>query len=312
MMLRYRADIRTLWFIATYFVLFATLWLVEMPFWATAVMFCATCVFSWFCAVITHNTIHCPVFRSRRANRIFQVILTLTYGHPVSAFVPGHNLSHHTNTQTQRDVMRTTKVRYRVNLLNLLLFFPTVAGAIMRGDIQFGTAMRKYRPRWFRQFMVEAIVFVVASAVLLVIDWKKFLLYWYLPHLWAAFGIVTINYLQHDGADQDHPYNHSRNFTSRFFGWWTFNNGFHAAHHIRPGTHWSELRTMHEREVAPFNDPRLDEPSIVAYCWKAFIWPGKRLRYDGTPVVLPEPAPDESWIPSRSDTPPDVSLGAVT
>lgn len=310
-MLRYRADIRTLGFVATYFVLLAYAWVVDPPLAVMIPLLVVLCSFAWFCAVITHNVIHLPVFRSRRLNQVFQVILTMTYGHPVSAFVPGHNLSHHKYTQTARDVMRTTKVRYRWNFLNGALFFFTVGGSIMKGDVAFGTAMRKHRPKWFRQFLLESGVFVGVSAVLLVLDWRKFLLYWYLPHFWAAWGIVTINFLQHDGAEPDHPYNHSRNFTGRFFGWWTFNNGFHGAHHIEAGRHWSLLRQMHEEEVVPHIDPRLCEPSIAAYIWRTFFWPAKRLRYDGTPVVLPPPMPDESWIPARAETPSDVSLGAV-
>lgn len=310
-MLRYRADLRTLAFVATYFVLFTVGWVVDPPLWALIPFLVVLCSFAWFCAVITHNVIHLPVFRSAALNKVFQVVLTMTYGHPVSAFVPGHNLSHHKYTQTARDVMRTTKVRYRWNLLNGALFFFTVGGSIMKGDISFGSAMRKHRPKWFRQFLLESGVFIAVSVALLVLDWRKFLLYWYLPHFWAAWGIVTINFLQHDGADPDHPYNHSRNFTGRFFGWWTFNNGFHAAHHIEAGRHWSLLRQMHDEEVAPHIDPRLCEPSMAAYIWRTFIWPAKRVRYDGAPVVLPPPEPDESWIPARAETPSDVSLGAV-
>ena len=310
-MLRHREDIRTLAFVASWYVLFALGWFWDPDLPLAIPLFIALGSFSWFCAVITHNVIHAPVFYGRGLNRAFQVVLTLTYGHPVSAFVPGHNLSHHKYTQTPRDVMRTTKVRYRWNLLNGLMFFFSVGGSIMKGDVGFGVAMRKHRPAWFRQFMLEAGIFVALSAVFLVLDWRKFLVWWYLPHFWAAWGIVTINFLQHDGADADHPYNHSRNFTGRFFGWWTFNNGFHAAHHIEAGRHWSKLREMHDTEVAPHIDPRLCEPSIAAYIWRTFLWPAKRVRYDGTPVVLPPPAPDESWVPSRAETPSDVSLGAV-
>jgi fatty acid desaturase len=118
-MLRYRADLRTIAFMATYFGLTALLFTQHgregggLPLLAIVPLFVLTCWFSFFGAVATHNTVHCPVFKQRWLNRIFQIGLTLTYGHPVSAFVPGHNLSHHKHTQTPRDVMRTTKVRYR-------------------------------------------------------------------------------------------------------------------------------------------------------------------------------------------------------
>src|SRR6478672_1573024 len=95
-MLRYKADIRSFAFVATYFGLVAFQWKqTPSSLWLAAPLLVATCFFSFFGAVITHNTLHSPVFTVRGLNRFFQVILTLTYGHPVSMFVPGHNLSHH-------------------------------------------------------------------------------------------------------------------------------------------------------------------------------------------------------------------------
>lgn len=310
-MLRYKADRRTLLFVATYFALFATLW-----FWAPADPLVAvpligvTAIFSWFCAVITHNTIHCAVFKSKRLNKAFQVVLTLSYGHPVSSFVSGHNLSHHRYTQGDRDIMRTSKMRYRWNFLNLMMFVPKVAGSITRTDMAFAKLMRKDRPTWFRQFAIEMGVFIAVTIALFIIDWKKALLYWYVPHLWAAWGIIAINFLQHDGTDPESPWNHSRNFVGRIFGWWTFNNGFHGIHHMHPNLHWSLAREAHERELAPHIHPALDQPSIFVFAWRAFIWPGKRLNFDGTPVVLPPETPDRSWISGSEGREQTDALGA--
>ncbi|MFT7625276.1 MAG: fatty acid desaturase [Myxococcota bacterium] len=308
-MLRYAADLRTLGFVATYFALVALGWTLNLPLWATALLFTATCSFSWFTAVITHNTVHCPVFRSKRLNKVFQVVLTLCYGHPVSTFVPGHNLSHHKYTELPKDAMRTTKMRFSWNVLNLIVFFPTVARSILKGEREFVSGMRKRKPQWFRQLVIEGGALAIITVGLFILDWRKALVWWYLPHIWAAFGIVTINLLQHDGCDPDHEFNHSRNFTGKFFGWWTFNNGFHAIHHIRPNMHWSLYRAEHDEKVAPNNHDNLDQRSIGLYLWRAYVWPGKRMRFDGTPVVLPPIVEDESWVPRPGDTV-DYSLGA--
>ncbi|MCB9788994.1 MAG: fatty acid desaturase [Deltaproteobacteria bacterium] len=309
-MLRYREDRRSLGFVATYFALLAVAWVLEPPLWLAIPLWLALASFSWFCAVITHNTIHCPIFHDKRANRAFQVVLTLTYGHPVSTFVPGHNLSHHKFTEGARDVMRTTKARFRWHLLNGFAFFLVVAPGIVRGERAFVRAMRKQRPRWFRQLLIEAAFLIGLSAVFLVLDWQKFLIWWYLPHLWAAFGIVTMNLLQHDGCDPESEFNHSRNFTSPFFAWWTFNNGWHTIHHDIPGLHWSLAPARHQERIAPHIHPALEQPSMAAYLWRTFIWPGKRIRYDGTPYVLPGALTDEPWAPSPGQHIPDLSLGA--
>lgn len=312
-MLRYRADARTLAFVATYFGLVAAGFVLRPSHpLAVAGLVLVTCFFSFFGAVITHNTVHAPVFTSRGVNRVFQVILTLTYGHPVSSFVPGHNLSHHKYTQSRRDVMRTSKVRFRWHLLNGLFFMFRMGPDIMRSDARYGAAMRKRKPVWFRQMLIEMAVLYLALGLTLWLDWRSFLLYVFVPHRYAGWGIITMNLLQHDGCDETSDYNHSRNFVGWLVNWFTFNNGYHTIHHMQAGLHWSLLPAAHAERVAPFIHPTLDEPSLLAYVWRTFVWPGRRLTFDGKPVVLPEEGPDEDWIPHPNETPTDVSLGAVS
>lgn len=311
MKLRYQADLRSLAFVTVYFSLvILQWWFAPSALWLAVPLFVATCFFSFFGAVITHNTIHSPVFESPRVNRVFQVILSLTYGSPVSSFVPGHNLSHHRHTQTNRDVMRTTKVRHNWNLLNMVEFAPRVAIAVMKNDAAYTKAMKDRHPRWFQQYRLENSIVLGSTVALFLLDWRKALLYWFIPHIYAAWGIISINYLQHDGCDMSHPYNHSRNFVGKFVNWWTFNNGFHGIHHMHPSLHWSLLREAHAREVAPHIDPRLDQKSLFLFICRTFIWPGKRRMYDGSPLVLAERGRDENWIPRPEETQED--LGAVT
>ncbi len=336
--LRYKEDVRTLGFVATYLSLVAVGWVIwdELAIWQRVLWVGATSVFSFFCAVITHNTVHVAVFKKRSWNRVWQYLISVCYGHPVSAFVPGHNLSHHLHTQSRRDVMRSTKVDFRFNILNQILFMPVLAKDISNADLQYALAMRKERPRWFGQWVREWIFFLSVMGIFLIVDlgnlpaglwpqspmevpaslWglivglQKFLLIVMLPHLYAAWGIIGINYIQHDGTDQDHPYNHSRNFVGRFVNWWTFNNGFHGIHHKKPSLHWSLAPAAHAKELAPHIHPALDQSSLLVYLFKAYVFPGKRLMYDGSPYVMPEEGPDEEWIPGKGDTPENVSLGA--
>jgi fatty acid desaturase len=310
MKLRYRADIRSIAFIGVYFSLVIYQWLVAPSDLRLAVpLFVATCFFSFFGAVITHNTIHCPVFVSRTVNRFFQVVLSLTYGAAVSAFVPGHNLSHHKHVQTTKDVMRTTKVRHQWNLLNMMEFAPRVGVAITKNDIAYAKAMRGRHRKWYAQYRLETSSVLAVTAILFVLDWKKALFYWLIPHLYAAWGIISMNYLQHDGCDINHRYNHSRNFVSPLVNWFTFNNGFHGIHHDKAGLHWSLTPEAHARIYHGRIDPRLEQKSMFVFLLKSFIYPGRRRTFDGKPVELPPVGEDESWIPRPEETPED--LGAV-
>ncbi len=192
--------------------------------------------------------------------------------------------------------MRTSKSRFDWNLLNLLFFFVLVGKDVTAANVRYSKEVRVKNPTWYRQLLIEAAVTWGIKIVALCLDWKKAILFIGVPHLYAVWGITTVNYVQHDGADANSEFNHSRNYIGRIFNWFTFNNGFHGIHHMHPGLHWSLLRQAHEKELKPFIDPRLDEPSLLLYVFRAFVWPGKRVMFDGRPVVLPEEGPDEDWI----------------
>ncbi len=295
-MLRYTADLRTLAFVGSYYGLVALAYAVDLPWYGAVPLAIVIALLSFFNAVITHNVIHSPVFKSRFLNRMLQLALTPTYGHPVSMFVPGHNLSHHKYLQTAKDRMRTDKMRFRWNLLNQLFFNFAVGGAIFKDNAEYVKLMRTRRPKWYRQFWLEMAVYAAFLIVTFALDWQKFILFVFIPHQYAVWGIAGINFVQHDGCEAGHPYNHSRNFTGKLVNWFTFNNGFHGIHHMHPGLHWSLAPERHAKELAPHIDPRLDQTSLLAYCWKAYVWPGKRVNFDGTPFVLPPPREDEPWI----------------
>lgn len=296
-MLRHRSDIRTLCFIAAYFMVLAAAW--SLPIDRRLWLACAVallCWLSWLNAVITHNVVHAPIWRSRALNRATKVALSLTYGFPVSDYVPGHNLSHHRYTQTRRDVMRTSKVRFRWNLLNILALFPAVALDVMRANARYVRFAGRSRPDWLADRRVEIVVTWGVKLALLAIDWKKALLFVFVPHLGAVWGVTTVNFLWHDGCDETHKYNHSRNFVGRVFNWFHFNAGYHGMHHDEPGLHWSLLPKRHAETIHPFIHPALEQPSLLLYLFRTFVLQPRRLTFDGKPVALPAPGPDEDWI----------------
>ena len=302
-MLRYRSDVRTLAFIALYFIGQGVAWFFVpwSPGWVAAAVGVLAWV-SWINAVITHNVVHVPMWRSRALNRVTRVVLSLTYGFPVSEYVPGHNLSHHRYVQSRRDVMRTSKVRFRWNLLNLLAFFPVVAGDVMKANARYVTTCRKSRPRWYADRQTEVLVTWGVKALLLLIDWKRALLFVGLPHVGAVWGVTTVNFLWHDGCDPEHRYNHSRNFVGRFFNWFHFNNGFHGMHHLQPSCHWSLLPARHAELIRPHLHPALEQGSLLLYALRTFVLTAGRYTYEGKPAVSPAEGPDMDWIGT-----PDIS-----
>jgi fatty acid desaturase len=307
--IRYRTDIRTLCFIATYFVALAAAW--TLPLSRPVPVLLALgflCWISWINAVITHNVVHLPIWRSPALNKVTRAVLSLTYGFPVNEYVPGHNLSHHRYVQQRRDVMRTSKVSFGWNALNILAFFPSVAFDVMRANAKYVAFARDVRKDWFTERQVQTVLTWGVKLALLALDWKKALLFVFVPHLGAVWGVTTVNYLWHDGCDAEHPYNHSRNFVGTLFNWFHFNNGFHGMHHMEPGLHWSLLPARHAELIAPHVHPALEQRSLTVYLIRTFVLETRRLRYDGAPVVLPQEGADEDWIGPAAGA--DAALGA--
>jgi fatty acid desaturase len=301
--LRRREDLRPVLVVVAWFAIVIAGWVVVPMKVATVLpVLAVACILAFLGAVATHNTMHVPVFRAKKMNKVFQVALTLVYGHPVSSFVPGHNLSHHRYIESERDVMRTTKARFRWHLLNLLLFMHIVGGDVMRAELRYVRAAWRFDRPWVRQLILETTVWLSASAVLLFIDWRRFVLFNVLPNLYASWGLLAMNMLQHDGADTNSEYNHSRNFVGKWINWWTFNNGFHTVHHYDANIHWSDLPAAHARIVAPHIHPALVQTSLLKYVAKTYLWPGKRVRFDGAPFILDAAGEDEDWIANAFET----------
>lgn len=246
-LVRFAADRRSLAIVATYYSTFGLAWSLPPQESGMRLAIAALlCVETFLVAVVTHNTIHHPIFHSPTGNRVFSILLSWAFGAPAAGFVPGHNLSHHRYLGTPRDNVRTNKVRLRWNLLNQALFFFVMIPGIVRTESRYVRQMRHLPSQraWWLQHRVETAVITIGKLSLLVLDWRSAALFVLLPNLYGVWGIFGTNYWQHDGCDPQHPHNHSRSFTGRWLNFFACNNGYHAAHHEQPGLHWTFCRTI--------------------------------------------------------------------
>ena len=293
-LLRFPADRRTLGLLTLHAALTVAAWLASPAIGVQLLAMGVLSYSAWLTAVVAHNTVHCSVFRRRWLNSAFQVWVSLSYGFPISEYIPGHNLSHHRFLQAREDVMRTSKVRFRWNLLNLLAFPFAVTPAILRGNRRY-LSLRGSED-WRRQRRLELVIVWGVKLGLLALDWRKALCFVVVPQLVANLGIVGINFLWHDGCDPDHPVNHSRNFTGWLLNFLTFNNGYHGMHHEEPALHWSLLPEAHAQKLHLKLHPALEQSSLLGYVWRTFVYPGRRETFDGRPVTFRTEDGDRDWV----------------
>jgi beta-carotene hydroxylase len=257
-MLRYRADLQTLAYMAITTALLVWQWMLPE---FSLVLFLAAGFMAVTVTVIAHNHNHLRMWRSRTANVLTDYWLTLFYGFPAFAWVPTHNMNHHKFTNREGDYTITYRYSERNNLITLLTY-PTISGYHQQKPIRaylrdlWGKNRRRF---WFSVSQYGVLALFIGGGLLL--DWKKALLYIVVPQQIGLFVVLVFNYLQHVHADEESEFDHSRNFVGRTLNILLLNNGYHTAHHHSPGTHWSRMREAHEA-IAHRIDPVLNEKSF--------------------------------------------------
>jgi beta-carotene hydroxylase len=234
--------------------------------------------FALACGVIAHNHNHCPTFRSKRANHVFGTWISLFYGYPTFAWIPTHNLNHHRYVNADGDATITWRHTNRHNVLVAASYF-FVSAYYQSGPINdYIKQARAKNPELYRRILIQYVYWgggylgLFALAVWLHGFATGLYVFGFsmgLPALFSLWTIMLFNYDQHVHADPFSKYDHSRSFTSPTLNFLLFNNGYHAAHHERPGAHWSELAALHA-ELAPHINPVLNQKSLWWYWFKQY------------------------------------------
>jgi len=229
-----------------------------------------TLFFFFTTAVISHNHNHLGIWRSRTLNLVTSHVISFFYGHPAVAWVPTHNQVHHKLNNRPGDSSRSPKW-FRRNHLAALLVYPVLTNAAQTRDIrEFLRDLWREDRRAFWEAASQYLVFFGAMAVLLVVDWRKTLVYVVIPQQVAIYLIQCVNYLQHVDTDAFSEWNHSRNFVGFPLNALLFNNGYHTVHHLKPGVHWSQLPQLHAQHADKI-DRSLLQRSVPRYIGYTFF-----------------------------------------
>jgi len=266
-MLRYAADRRTIAYLAVTAALTLANWHLGR---LNPVLYPLTLFMFFTTAVISHNHNHLGIWRSKTLNLFTSYVIALFYGHPAIGWVPTHNQVHHKYNNGPEDSSRSPKL-FKGNHLLAILVYPLLTNLEQTKEIRAYVAGLRTRDRAaFWSAIFEYVVFFGTMIVLFVLDWRRTLLFLFIPQQVALFGIQAVNYLQHIETDAASEWNHSRNFVSRTLNILLFNNNYHTIHHLKPGVHWSELPALHAKHAAKI-DPQLLVPSWLGYVGYTFF-----------------------------------------
>jgi fatty acid desaturase len=189
-----------------------------------------------------HHHQHVPTFRVRVLNRLLEVVYALQTGVTTNGWVLHHVLGHHLNYLDQSlDESAWRKADGRP--------MRTVEYTIINALAAYPRAFRVGRkhPRYQRTFASATSIVLAVLAGLLWLDWVNALLVFVIPMAAGLIGTVWHTYYHHAGLDAAEHYAASYNITDPVYNLLTGNLGYHTAHHIRPGLHWSRLPQFHAR-----------------------------------------------------------------
>ena len=272
-MLKYKADLRALFYMLLVAVAFVWQWQQGFNIFVYIFyLFLAVAI-----SVIAHNHNHINIWTFKPLNVVTDWFLTVFYGIPVFCWIPTHNRNHHRYNNREGDVTATYRNSENNNLFTLVSY-PSASGywQIKESIIPFMKQLRKTDRKTYYEYIVQIVVLASWIAFFLILDWKKAIAYVIIPQQVSGYIVMIFNYVQHVHADEESKWNHSRNFLD--LNPLLFNNGYHTAHHEKANMHWSEAPKAH-KAVAHLIDPKLIEKSFFFYMFRTYIMGGIRSRW---------------------------------
>ncbi len=203
--------------------------------WLTLMVLPKACICSW-----NHHHQHVPTFRPVMLNRLLEVVYAFHTGITTNAWVLHHVLGHHLNyTNQKKDESRWA--RADGSKMGVIEYTLSVAITGYWRAYQVG---RNY-PRYQRQFLSCTTIVIALLAALTWYQPKQTIIVFLLPMLWGYLATCWHTFYHHAGLNTQNEFEASYNILNRAYNLCTGNLGYHTAHHIKPGLHWSKLPGFH-------------------------------------------------------------------
>ena len=207
-----------------------------------------------------HHHNHCPTFHNRHLNGAIDLIMGLQSGITAYAWVLHHNIGHHGNFLEQypasegRTVDASAWTRMDGSCMGRWEYVWVNRCRMHSGCMKVAVKAKKVG-RLYRNYRYAS--WVVTAALIATFGWSAVVIFVVLPQIMAMMTFEA-TYDHHAGLYADDPMEASRNITSGTYNLMRFNLGYHTAHHLKPGVHWSRLPALHA-ELAPRIPPELIE-----------------------------------------------------
>jgi beta-carotene hydroxylase len=253
---RHRADIPAAAYVLLVFSLQLAVFFLVDDLWLAALCALLLMLAQISCGAICHNHHHVNIFTVRPLNRALEVIMYLQTGTSPWSWTIHHNIGHHHEyLHPDRD---PSAWMHGDGRRMARLYYDFVQAAMIYPEIW---RIGREHPVLFARFKRMFVISNLALLALVAIDPLMALIVFVAPMLTLLVLLLDNTYLQHSGLALDHHLVASRNVENRLYNLTSWNLGFHAAHHMRPGVHWTELPALHA-QIRPQIPPHLITTSV--------------------------------------------------
>ncbi|MGH3670449.1 MAG: fatty acid desaturase [Pseudonocardiaceae bacterium] len=244
--------------------------------------------------VVSHLFTHVPWFTTVALNSVVSVVNSVNIGQSVQAYELTHVRNHHrynndlpnedgeTNDRSStygggRDGNHVPLARYA--LCGAIVSASDLARALgstirlwrlSARDVHLvalaSRSTKKHR-RELAQVRWDRAALSLTLLVLGVTSWQ-WLVTCYVPVYFCAAALVNVqNYYRHFGANPHERWADSVSHYGYWYNLFTFNDGYHQEHHLRPRAHWSQMPAIRERYRQRLDTQRVISPvpAIVGF-----------------------------------------------
>lgn len=222
---------------------------------------------------ILHLHIHRPFATRRWLNLLLDLAMGATTAMTASNWRIQHRYGHHNGIDRPYRPERAWEMEHfsaaRALSYSTRSIWPTfwhpLAESFGKGVLR--DVRKPIRYRWAFAEQSLLVLFVLA-----LLAWQPKLVLAYLLPWYALVYFISryVDYLNHYGCNEKsrNIYERANNSLSRLFNWSCNNFGYHTAHHLRPGSHWTELPAIHA-EIAH----RIPQSKLKAFSWSCLLLP---------------------------------------
>ncbi|WGS47596.1 fatty acid desaturase (plasmid) [Burkholderia sp. JSH-S8] len=208
-------------------------------------------------STIVHNQSHLGMFKSRALNRFVELLMFLQTGMYTTKFALHHNRGHHLHYRNPR-LDPSTWVKTNGAAMSRPAYIAHYFFTYNYHVIRIGLS----HPRLLVQCALQAALSYIVLAALIYANPVSAAIFFIAPILLVWLNFIHLTYDDHIDLFSDDHYAASHTKANRLMNLVFFNNGYHLAHHLRPGLHWTRLPEFHRqiehRITAPLSNTPLN------------------------------------------------------